>query len=215
MPFYEQLLLATVGEREALFARPVIRQTLAGDVSRTRYLAFLEQAYHHVRHTVPLMMSCGSRVAESHPWLLPAIRAYIDEEIGHEQWILDDIAAAGGDPTAVRGGEPAYHTELMLAYAYDGIARRNPLAFFGMVLVLEGTSTALATQAAAIVQGQLALPDAAFTYLRSHGALDLEHVQYFARLMDQLHDAADQHAIIHAARRFYRLYGDLLNQLPQ
>jgi len=215
MPFYDQLLTETIAERDALFGLPVIQQTLAGAVSLTRYRAFLEQAYHHVRHTVPLMMGCGSRVGESHPWLLPSIRAYIDEEIGHEQWILNDIRAADGNPDAVAAGEPAYHTELMIAYAYDAISRHNPLSFFGMVLVLEGTSTALATQAAGIVQQQLGLPDSAFSYLRSHGELDLEHVQFFAQLMNRIESADDRRAIIRAARRFYRLYGDIINHLPQ
>ncbi len=38
----------------------------------------------------------------------------------------------------------------MVAYVYDYIARRNPVGFFGMVHVLEGTSTALATTAAQV-----------------------------------------------------------------
>jgi hypothetical protein len=32
--------------------------------------------------------------------------------------------------------------------------------------------------------------------------------------MDTLEDPADQAAIIHAARMFYRLYGDLFRSLP-
>ena len=35
---------------------------------------------------------------------------------------------------------PNVATELMVAYAYDTIQRINPMAFFGMVYVLEGTS---------------------------------------------------------------------------
>ena len=39
-------------------------------------------------------------------------------------------------------------TELMVAYAYDTIARGNPVGFFGMVHVLEGTSVSrVATRA--------------------------------------------------------------------
>ena len=45
----------------------------------------------------------------------------------------------------VRGSAPGHACEVMVAYAYDTIARRNPLGFFGMVHVLEGTSSALAT----------------------------------------------------------------------
>jgi hypothetical protein len=48
----------------------------------------------------------------------------------------------------------------MVAYAYDTIARGNPLGFFGMVHVLEGTSVALALLAADAIQKPLACPTA-------------------------------------------------------
>ena len=102
----------------------------------------------------------------------------------------------------------------MVAYAYDTIARGNPLGFFGMVHVLEGSSVALALNAADAIQKPLGLPDSAFSYLRSHGTLDQEHTAHFALLMDAINDPADQEAIVHAARMFYRLYGDVFRELP-
>jgi hypothetical protein len=59
----------------------------------------------------------------------------------------------------------------MVAYLYDLIARGNPVGLFGMVNVLEGTSIALATQAAGRSRAAWAA-DQAFSYLSSHGALD-------------------------------------------
>ena len=102
----------------------------------------------------------------------------------------------------------------MVAYAYDTIARRNPLGFFGMVHVLEGTSVSLALMAADQIQKPLGLPDAAFSYLRSHGTLDLEHTAHFELLMEQVEDLHDQADIVHAARAFFRLYGDVFRSLP-
>ena len=58
--------------------------------------------------------------------------------------------------------------------------RRNPVGFFGMVHVLEGTSVALALHAADRIQQALGLPTRAFTYLRSHGELDQEHIKDLA-----------------------------------
>lgn len=215
MAFHDGLLRATEAERAALLSTPIIRQALAGQVSRAQYLAFLTQAYHHVKHTVPLLMSCGGRLPERLEWLRTAIAQYIEEELGHHDWILGDIAAAGGNPEAVRQSEPALATELMVAYAYDQIQRRNPVGFFGMVLVLEGTSVTLATMAATVLQQALALPKQAFTYLTSHGSLDIEHTRFFAQLMDRLDDAGDQAAVTHCARVMYRLYGDVFRGLPQ
>ncbi|AXA25506.1 TenA family transcriptional regulator [Pseudomonas putida] len=215
MSFFDTLQTQTAQQRQALFAVPVIREALAGQVSLDSYVAFLTQAYHHVRHTVPLMMACGARLPSRLEWLRGAVCEYIDEEYGHEQWILNDIKACGGDWEVVRDGRPALSIELMVAYLYDLIARGNPVGLFGMVNVLEGTSIALATQAAGTIQSTLGLPNQAFSYLSSHGALDQGHMQTYKQLMDRLDDAADQQAVIHAAKVVYRLYTEMFQGLPR
>jgi acyl-CoA synthetase (AMP-forming)/AMP-acid ligase II/pyrroloquinoline quinone (PQQ) biosynthesis protein C len=214
MLFFEELKDRTAADRETLFAVPVIRECLAGRVTRDQYLAFLGQAYHHVKHTVPLLMACGARLPDTHAWLRGPIAQYIEEESGHEEWILNDIAAAGGDADAVRTSAPGSAVELLVAYVYDYVARRNPVGFFGMVHVLEGTSQALATRAAESIRGSLGLPPEAFTYLASHGVLDQEHAQFFAGLMDRLEARADRDAVTHVARTVFRLYGDMFRDLP-
>ncbi|RYF41087.1 MAG: biliverdin-producing heme oxygenase [Comamonadaceae bacterium] len=214
MSFFAQLMAQTAGDRMALLSTPIIQGCMRREVSLPSYLAFLAQAYHHVSHTVPLMRAFKARIPAGREWLAPALDEYILEEQGHDEWILDDIRACGGDADAVRQGRPGIATEVMVAYAYDTIARRNPLGFFGMVHVLEGTSVSLALLAADQIQSPLGLPDAAFSYLRSHGTLDQQHVQHFQLLMDQITDAGDQADIIHAARVFFRLYGDVFRGLP-
>lgn len=214
MSFYKRLLEQTAGAREDLVSAPIIQGCLRGEVSLPSYLAFLREAYHHVRHTVPLLQATRAALPPRHDWLRGPLDEYVEEETGHDQWILDDIRACGGDVAAVRHGAPGHATEVMVAYAYDTIARGNPLGFFGMVHVLEGTSVSLALLAADAIQRPLALPDAAFSYLRSHGTLDREHTAHFALLMDRIDDARDQDAIVHGARAFYRLYGDVFRSLP-
>lgn len=214
MQFYESLLEQTADEREILLATPIIQQALAGTVTLESYVAFLGQAYHHVKHTVPLLMACGARLPERLEWLRSATAEYIQEEIGHEMWILDDIRACGGDAELVHASGPNLPAELMVSYVYDRIARGNPVSFFGMVNVLEGTSVALASRAAGVMQDRLGLPAAAFSYLNSHGSLDIEHIELFKGLMNRLDDPADQAAVIHTARVVYRLYGDMFRSLP-
>jgi pyrroloquinoline quinone (PQQ) biosynthesis protein C len=214
MRFFPELQHQTEADRLGLLAAPIIQGCLRGEVSLPSYAAFLTEAYHHVCHTVPLMYACRAALPARHDWLRPHLDEYIEEEVGHDEWILDDLRACGADAGAVRHGRPAHATEVMVAYAYDTIARRNPLGFFGMVHVLEGTSVGLALLAADRIQQSLGLPDAAFSYLRSHGTLDREHTAHFELLMDQIEDPRDQADIVHAARAFYRLYGDVFRALP-
>jgi pyrroloquinoline quinone (PQQ) biosynthesis protein C len=213
--FYDELIAATARERNELMALPFIRDGAAGRLSREDYLAFLEQAYHHVKHTLPLLMACGARLPERLEWLRTAMTEYVKEETGHQEWILSDVRACGGDAEAARQAEPAAAVEIMVAYAYDTIARRNPVGFLGMVLVLEGTSTAVAARAAQALQSSLRLPPAGFTYLTSHGALDLGHVRFFAALVNRLEAVEDRLALTHCARVFYRLYGDVFRFLQE
>jgi len=214
MNFYSQIQEQTCREREAMLAIPFLQAGVTGQISLNSYIAFLTQAYHHVKHTIPLLMACGGRLPERLEWLRTAIGEYIEEEMGHQEWILNDIRNCDADAEAVRNGQPAFETEVMVAYAYDTIYRGNPAGFFGMVQVLEGTSIALATQAAESLQLTLGLPESAFSYLLSHGSLDIGHVEFFKSLMDRINEPYDQQAIIHCARMMYRLYGNMFRQLP-
>lgn len=211
--FYDRLLTATATQRNEFLSVPVLRAGVAGAIDLATYIGFLTQAYHHVSQTVPLLMACGERLPARLNWMQKALAEYISEEIGHEEWILDDISGSGGDWKAVRNGRPSFATEQMIAYAWYTILRGNPVGFFGMVLVLEGTSVALATQAAGALQQNLGLSPKCFKYLTSHGSLDISHMQNFQSLMNQINDPQDQQAIIHCAQRMYRLYGDIFRSL--
>ena len=213
MTFYQSLIEATSDERNYLLTAPMIKRCFDGDFTLDHYVAFLLQAYHHVKHTVPLLMAVGARLPEQKEWLREAVAEYIEEELGHQEWVLNDIAACGFDKEQARHSVPAFATEMMVSYAYDAVNRVNPLAFFGMVLVLEGTSINLATQAASQIAAKLGLSRKAFSYLNSHGSLDLEHIKFYETLMNKITDSNDQAVIVHAAKRFYRLYGDIFRSL--
>lgn len=214
MTFYQTLQQSTTSERDYLLSSPLIGAALNGTVSRGTYVAFLEQAYHHVTHTVPLLMASGSRLPTKLGWLRDAMVHYVAEENGHEEWILNDIRASGGDPESVRNGQPALATELMVSTMYDRITRINPVCMLGMVFVLEGTSVALASRAAGSLAKALRLPPEAFTYLTSHGSLDQEHIVFFERLVNRLDSVEDQRDVLHTARVVYRLYADMFRGLP-
>jgi len=188
---------------------------MSGDIVLGDYVDFLSQAYHHVKHTVPLLMATGAQLSAKKEWLREAVAHYIEEELGHQEWILNDIAACGFDKEAVRNSRPSAATEVMVAYAYDTIHRVNPLGFFGMVLVLEGTSVTTADKAANVIGKTLDLPEEALSYLRSHGALDQDHIRFFESLMNRISEEKDQEQIIHSAKMFYRLYGDIFRTLKQ
>ena len=112
MSFYQELQNQTAAERQRLLSSQTIARCQAGDISQDMYISFLTQAYYHVSHTVPLLMCAGSRLPASHEAVRGAIAEYIDEEYGHQEWILNDIRACGGNAEAVINGVPGLPIEI-------------------------------------------------------------------------------------------------------
>jgi hypothetical protein len=138
----------------------------------------------------------------------------MEEERGHEKWILDDLRTIGGNPDSVRTGTPGIPCQIMVGYAYYAIEHISPYAFLGSVHVLEGMSVLLADKLADAMKTSLGLEsDAGFTYLRTHGSLDTDHVAFFRNLVDGFDDPATQRIIIDNAKIFYRLYGAIFLDL--
>ncbi|MBB6124625.1 AMP-binding protein [Sphingobium subterraneum] len=204
--FFLELEAATTRERLRFLQIRQIQAGLKGTIDRNGYLAYLAQAYHHVRHTVPLLQAARAGLAHRSD-LAAALDEYVAEETGHEEWILSDIAMAGGDAEAVRHSAPAEPTRAMVDHAYAQITAGNAIAFFGMVYVLESVSVALASRGASAVAQHLSLPPEAFTYLTSHGTLDQDHMRFFAQLVNGLSDPADRAAIVQMAKDIFSLYG--------
>lgn len=201
-----------------MLGAPVIADVQQGNISKQMYIAFLTQAYHHVKHTVPLLMACGGRLSADYEWVREAVAEYIEEEKGHQEWILNDIRACGGNADAVRNnqgeGKAGQAIELMVSYLYHNIDRNNPLALFGMVWVLEGTSVGIGGQMAENIQSTLELLPSAMTYLVSHSVLDLDHLQFFESLMNKITKEEDKRVIIESANMVFSLYGEMLRALP-
>ena len=214
MSFYQTLVEATEASRQELYSVPQLRDGLAGAITRETYRAYLTEAYHHVSHTVRFLMAMGSTLPADKKFLHESIVHYLEEEVGHEEWILNDIEAAGGNKETTRRSVPNLETQLLIAYNYDYIARKNPVGFFGMVFMLESTSTQMANKGAEAIKSSLQLPRNAFTYLFSHGELDISHMYFFENTVNQITDPKDQAAIIEVAQNTFRLFANVLRSIP-
>jgi len=222
MTFYDRLLVETAPARAGFLSIPLLGRALQGAVPKTLYVEFLTQAYHHVRHTCPLLALAAARTGD--PAYRAALFTYVAEEQGHDSWILEDIAAMGGDADRVRREPARPPCRAMVAYAYYAIEWISPYALLGMVHVLEGMSVVLATKAAGALKDSLGKDSlakdssgpgggAGFRYLTSHGDLDIGHVAFFQELANSLEDPQAGEAIIDCANMMYGLYGNIFRDL--
>ena len=171
----------------------MIQRALAGDVTRELYVAFLTQAYHHVRHTVPLLMAVGARVPDRHGWLRDAILHYLEEETGHDEWILNDIARAGGDRAAAAASEPVggHRGDGRLCVRHRD-ARATRSASSAWCTCSRAPASRWRCMPPTASRQALGLPVNAFTYLRSHGELDKQHINDLGAILERLTDEEDR-----------------------
>jgi pyrroloquinoline quinone (PQQ) biosynthesis protein C len=191
---------------------PLVEHAVSRGASQATYVAFLTEAYHHVKHTFPLLALSASITKDG--MLRAALAEYMKEEFGHENWILEDIQRMGGDAAAVAASKPQFACRVMIAHVYYSVQWESPYAVLGMVHVLEGLSVLLADKLArALKQRFGSSSDDGFSYLRTHGALDVEHTEMFERLMNDLKDPAVVDLVIEHTRMMYRLYGAIFEDL--
>src|ERR1700693_329672 len=184
MSQFQLLLAQTSSARRRFIELPLIQEAMRQGGSRGLYLDFLGQAYHHVKHTAPLLALATARCGPNDRPYRSALLEYSSEEQGHEECILEDIDALGGDPDAVRRGAPRLPCKVMVSHAYYLTDRVSPYGLLGMIHVLEGMSVALAGQAARAIRSSLQIgSDAGFKYLTTHGDLDVEDTKLFQRLL--------------------------------
>lgn len=212
--FYDSLIQSTASERQIFLAIPVIDEAITGGVDMALYRSYLSSAYHHVRYTVPLLQAALAACGPEDSALDEVLAEYLEEEVGHEQWILEDIDALGGNSDTACAMRPPLAVRTMVAYAFHLIAEEGPYALLGMIHVLEGMSVALALAAAQSIRARLSPQgDGGFSYLTSHGSLDVEHVETFARLLDVIDTPHRRAVVIAAAKDFYILYGNVFRDL--
>jgi hypothetical protein len=213
MSQFQQLLTQTSSARQQFIELPLIQETMRQGGPKSLYLDFLGQAYHHVKHTPALLALATSRCGPHDRRYQSALLEYLGEEQGHDEWILDDIDALGGDSDAVRRGSPRLPCKVMVSHAYYLTDHVSPYGLLGMIHVLEGMSVALAGQAARAIRSSLQVgSDAGFKYLTTHGDLDLGHTKLFEKLLEGL-DPRHLPLVIESACDFYRLYGAVFQDI--
>ncbi|MFC8590680.1 iron-containing redox enzyme family protein [Streptomyces atroolivaceus] len=156
-----------------------------------RYRRYLCTMHAVVRASVPLMLRALERARlledRGDPLAGPLaayLREHIQEEEGHDVWLLEDIRAAGSLPGDALGPMPGPVVATLAGSQYYWIEHHHPVALLGYIAVLEGYAPAAGlTSRIAHTTG---LPDAALRTVREHAALDTGHLDELYALLDRL-----------------------------
>ena len=211
---YGRLMEAVAEARAAATLQPGVERLLSEGMDREEYLSFLEQLYHVVWHFCPTMAAAAGHCGDESRELRYGLYHNIDEEKGHETWVLDDIADLGGNPDAVANSKPAVPMQAMIGYNYYVAERKSPWAVLGMVHVLEEISANYSGRVAKVVADRLGVTDGkGFRFLGTHGTMDVSHVGSFKGLVENIFNDDDFEALVDAVEVNYALFGALFRDV--
>lgn len=214
MSFFISLVELTDANRRELEIVPKVHAMIHHGLPLAEYRAFLHDLYHVVWHFCPIMAAAAARCDDRHRDVRLDLYARIEEEKGHEDWVLEDIEAMGGDVAAARTLPPSAPVQAMIGFNYHGADRVHPCSVLGMLYTLEVVSSVYGGRVADSIAKALGrdVDAGGFKFLSSHATMDVDHMAKLNRLVKTIDDPLAQRAVIDSTRvnffQFCRMFDD-------
>ena len=200
---------------EGILAVEPVRATLAGQLDPRLYVAYLTNVFHYAQHSARVIALAGSRCVAANPPLAQYLFKHADEELGHEQWALDDLAALGVPAERVHASRPVPACAAMVGYEYYVAGHANPVGLFGWLYTLEAMGDELGGRIAQAAAPKLGGTGArGVKFLAGHGVADHDHTADLTKMISTHVTApADQADVNHVADVVGQLYVDMFRQI--
>src|SRR5258705_1890012 len=137
MSYFLDLVTRTDEHRRAFENHPSVMDAVAQGMPIERYRRLLLELYHVVWHFNPVCAAAASRLADEHRKVRYFLYEHMQEEMGHEEWVVNDLKAMGVDETITLAHAPSIYTLALNGYNYWAADRRHPCSVLGMLYALE------------------------------------------------------------------------------
>jgi pyrroloquinoline quinone (PQQ) biosynthesis protein C len=212
MSFFITLVESSDASRRAIETLPKVHSMMHKGLSLPEYRAFLRDLYHIVWHFCPIMAIAAARCDDRLKNIRYELYERIGEEKGHEDWVLEDIAAVGGDVNA-KSAAPSAPVQAMIGYNYYAAERVHPCSVLGMLYVLEVVASVYGGKVADSIARAIGRDTGAggFRFLSSHATMDADHMAQLNVLLKTIDDPGAQAAIIESTRVNFHQFGQLFS----
>jgi pyrroloquinoline quinone (PQQ) biosynthesis protein C len=213
MSFFITLVEMTDASRRELETAPKISSMIHHGLPLAEYKAFLRDLYHVVWHFCPVMAAAAARCGDEFRDLRYELYDRIQEEKGHETWVLEDIEALGGDVAS--GPElPSPPVQAMVAFNYYGAERTHPCSVLGMLYMLEVVSSVYGGRVSEAIARAIGrdVQAGGFKFLSSHASMDVHHMASLNRLVKTIADPLAQAAIVNSTRVNFHQFGAMFGE---
>lgn len=199
--FFAELVSRTDEDRRLFETHPKVLDAVANGMTIERYRALLLELYHVVWHFNPVCAAAASRIADDHAAVRMFLYDHMQEEKGHEQWVVHDLEAIGVPPVQTRAHAPSAHTLALNGYNYWAADRRHPCSALGMLYALEVIASVYGGPFAQAIRESLLLQgDQGVSFINSHASLDAQHMADLNKVMKTLKDEASLEAVVESVR---------------
>jgi pyrroloquinoline quinone (PQQ) biosynthesis protein C len=211
MSFFITLVETSDASRRALENQPKVHALIHNGLALAEYRAFLLDLYHIVWHFCPVMAAAASRCDERFRQVRYELYDRIEEEKGHETWVLEDVEAIGGDVRKTRESAPSAPVQAMIGFNYYGAERVHPCSVLGMLYVLEVVASVYGGRVATSIANAIGrdVDAGGFRFLSSHATMDADHMAKLNVLLKTIEDPAAQAAVINSTRVNFHQFGQL------
>lgn len=153
-----------------------VASVLSGAPDPVVYQRYLMNVWCYAQHSSTVIGLAGSRCVQANPKLADYLLHHAREELGHEQWALQDLAALKIARSVVESSRPVPSCAAMIGYEYYIAGHANPVGLFGWLYVLEAMGDELGHVISDRIRDGLQLPTGV-KFLKGHGEADEEHTK--------------------------------------
>jgi hypothetical protein len=190
---------------------------------RDLYPEYLIASHGVIRASVPLMRTALERARTSAAGdpvaagLASYLEAHVDEELDHDEWLLEDLEVLGRDRGEVLARPPSAAVAALVGAPYYWILHYHPAAVLGYIALLEGYPPTL-TEVDRLME-RTGYGREAFRTLIRHAELDPLHRDDLDEALDRLPLTREQSTVIamtalHSVDAFTQLLEELVEQAP-
>ncbi|SEF95830.1 Iron-containing redox enzyme [Nonomuraea solani] len=199
------------------------RRMITSPGFRDIYPEYLSTSHMLVRASVPVMRRALARCVELARQdevadrLGAYLREHIPEELGHDEWVRDDMAAIGADPDEPWRRMPPPSVARVVGSQYYWIDHYHPVTLLGHITVLEGYPPTFP-----VIEDMIrrtGYPRAGFQNLLKHARLDVHHRKDLFAAIDALplrphHRAAMSTSAMNSVILYADVIDDLMTRVP-
>jgi len=214
LPFFMDLVSRTDEARRAFESGSKVLEIVANGLPVERYRKLLLELYHVVWNFNPVCAAAASRLTDKHRYIRYFLYEHMQEEKGHEEWVLNDLEVVGVKADQTRAYEPSLSMLGMNGFNYWSAERRHPCSVLGMIYALEVVASVYGgPMTAAITDSLLLEGDRGISFISSHATMDAEHMAELRILLNKLEDTEAQDAIVESTIYNFHQFGRVLEAI--